>query len=239
MTGDSAPGADFGYDLVYIRVISDPKHRSGVRPYPGARQPAGKQMAENIDLLTISTPFAAGSFDVTVVNGTERLSRPYEYFATLSSARTSIDPNKFIDQSVTISLGDPTGKGRYISGIGHKKYRADFPDPRVQKLTELTKQLPEHPFTDFARAVEAETIQKKSNLILNIDGTIAAGLLDVLHVTQGYSFEDLAALVDDEFFNALFVLSRSVGFMAHYFDQRRIDEGLFRLSDDQVTQLKI
>jgi type VI secretion system secreted protein VgrG len=117
MAGGGAPGADFRYDLVYIRVISDSEHRSGVRPYPGARQSAGKQMADNIDLLTISTPFAAGSFDVTVVNGTERLSRPYEYFATLNSAKAKIDPNKFIDQSVTISLGDPTGKGRYITGI--------------------------------------------------------------------------------------------------------------------------
>jgi type VI secretion system secreted protein VgrG len=71
----------------------------------------------NTDLLTISTPFSAGSFDITSVSGTERLSRPYEYYATLSSARTKIDPNKFIDQSVTISLGNPTGKGRYITGI--------------------------------------------------------------------------------------------------------------------------
>jgi type VI secretion system secreted protein VgrG len=75
------------------------------------------QIDVNIDLLTISTPFAAGSFDITSVNGTERLSHPYEYFATLSSAKTKIDPNKFIDQSVTISLGNPAGKGRYISGI--------------------------------------------------------------------------------------------------------------------------
>ena len=75
------------------------------------------QSDTNIDLLTISTPFAAGSFEITSVTGTERLSRPYEYYATLSSAKTKIDPNKFIDQSVTISLGNPTGKGRYITGI--------------------------------------------------------------------------------------------------------------------------
>lgn len=125
----------------------------------------------------------------------------------------------------------------YISGIGHKKYRSDNPDPRVARVLSLTESLPARPFTDFARAVEAETLQKKGNLILNIDGSIAAGLLDVLQQTEGYSNEDLAELVDTEFFNALFVLSRSVGFMAHYFDQRRIDEGLFRLGDDHVTKL--
>lgn len=126
----------------------------------------------------------------------------------------------------------------YISGIGHKKYRTDFPDPRVKKVLTLTESLPSRPFTDFALAVEAETTQKKGNLILNIDGAIAAGLLDILSQKEGYSHDDLADLVDTEFFNALFVLSRSVGFMAHYFDQKRLDEGLFRLGDDQVTQVK-
>ena len=80
-------------------------------------------------------------------------------------------------------------------------------------------------------------MQKKGNLILNVDGAIAAGLLDMLHEKEDYSLDELAELVGIEFFNALFVLSRSVGFMAHYFDQRRIDEGLFRLGDDQVTKL--
>jgi citrate synthase len=47
----------------------------------------------------------------------------------------------------------------------------------------------------------------------------------------------LSDLVGTEFFNALFVLSRSVGFMAHYFDQKRNDEGIFRLGDEHVTKL--
>jgi ATP citrate (pro-S)-lyase len=132
---------------------------------------------------------------------------------------------------------DFASRKQYISGIGHKKYRSDFPDPRVAKVLELTASLPERKFTDFALAIEAETTQKKGNLILNIDGSIAAGLLDVLSQKEGYSNQQLSELVDTEFFNALFVLSRSVGFMAHYFDQRRIDEGLFRLGDDQVTKL--
>jgi ATP citrate (pro-S)-lyase len=129
-------------------------------------------------------------------------------------------------------------KRQYISGIGHRKYRADMPDPRVQKVTGFAEKLPQHPFTDFARAVEAETLQKKANLILNVDGAIAATLLDILQQSEGYDNDALADLTDQEFFNALFVLSRSVGFMAHYFDQRRIDEGLFRLPTDQVTRLE-
>lgn len=133
---------------------------------------------------------------------------------------------------------DFASRRQYISGIGHKKYRTDLPDPRVQKVTGFADKLPARPFTDFARSIEAETTQKKANLILNIDGAIAAVLLDILNQAEGYDYDRLKDLTDQEFFNALFVLSRSVGFMAHYFDQRRIDEGLFRLPDDQVTKLE-
>lgn len=147
----------------------------------------------------------------------------------LNGASSGVKPAQLVE--------DFASRKQYISGIGHKKYRSDFPDPRVTKVLELTKDLPDRKFTNFALAIEAETTQKKGNLILNIDGAIAAGLLDVLSEKEGYSNEELAELVGTEFFNALFVLSRSVGFMAHYFDQRRIDEGLFRLGDDQVTKL--
>jgi ATP citrate (pro-S)-lyase len=126
---------------------------------------------------------------------------------------------------------------QYISGIGHRKYRSDFPDPRVAKIIGLTKGLKRRKFTTYAQAVEAETLQKKGNLILNVDGAIAAGLLDLLHETEGYDYGALSDLVETEFFNALFVMSRSVGFMAHYFDQKRLDEGIFRLGDDHVTKL--
>jgi citrate synthase len=125
----------------------------------------------------------------------------------------------------------------YIAGIGHRKYRADRPDPRVQRLLAFADALPEHSYTNFARAIEAETTAKKANLILNVDGTIAAVLLDLLRESEGLSTTELSQLIDIEAFNALFVLSRSVGFMAHYFDQRRHDEGLFRLEPEDVTPI--
>jgi ATP citrate (pro-S)-lyase len=124
---------------------------------------------------------------------------------------------------------------QYISGIGHRKYRSDFPDPRVAALLKHAKGLGPRRFTAFARGVEAETIRKKGNLILNVDGTIAAILLDLLSEKEHYTDAELQSLVDTGFFNALFVLSRSVGFMAHYFDQVRLDEGLFRLRPDDVA----
>jgi ATP citrate (pro-S)-lyase len=122
---------------------------------------------------------------------------------------------------------------RYLLGIGHKKYRVDRPDPRVKALLKYAAK--DNEFVSFALAVQAETTQKKGNLILNVDGAIAAVLLGILHEKEDYSFADLHELIDAEFFNGLFVLSRSVGFMAHYFDQRRLDEGLFRLSPSDVV----
>lgn len=70
---------------------------------------------------------------------------------------------------------------------------------------------------------------------MNIDGHIAALLLDVLEQYEGYTKAELAELVEMDFFNAFFVIPRTVGFISHYLDQKRLGEGLFRLPDDQVS----
>ncbi len=124
---------------------------------------------------------------------------------------------------------------KFIAGIGHKKYRVDFPDPRVKEILRFAPG--KRMFTKFALEVEKITVAKKGNLILNVDGAIAAVLLDLLLEKEEYTVEDLQRLVDIEFFNALFVLSRSVGFISHFLDQKRLDEGLFRLPEDQVAEI--
>lgn len=126
-------------------------------------------------------------------------------------------------------------KKEYISGIGHRKYRVDYPDPRVSEILSYAEKLKKKRFVSFAKDVEKITVSKKGNLILNVDGAIAAVLLDILSEEEGLSDEELMELVKTEFFNALFVLSRSVGFIAHYLDQKRLDEGLFRLDEDLVA----
>jgi len=98
----------------------------------------------------------------------------------------------------------------------------------------FSKGLKDRSFTEFALGVEKVTTAKKANLILNVDGAIAAVLLDLLVQKEKLSPAELNSLVDVEFFNAFFVLSRAVGFTAHYLDQRRHDEGLFRLSPREV-----
>ena len=121
-----------------------------------------------------------------------------------------------------------------IGGIGHKKYRLDLPDPRTVILAEYAEKLTVHPYFDFAKGVEAITTQKKGNLILNVDGHIAALMLDVLKTEEGYGEEMLDRLISADFFNALFVIPRTIGFVSHYLDQKRLDEGLFRLPDEDI-----
>ncbi len=126
---------------------------------------------------------------------------------------------------------------QYIAGIGHKKYRSDLPDPRVKALKAFGEKLEQKRFLQYALAIEKITTQKKGNLILNVDGAIAAILLDILSEKEHYSDQELQTLVESEFFNAFFILSRSVGFLAHFLDQKRIDEGIFRLPDDLILHI--
>lgn len=121
-----------------------------------------------------------------------------------------------------------------IGGIGHKKYRLGLPDPRVALLSEFADKLGSHRYYDYARRIEDVTTAKKGSLILNVDGTIAGLMLDILETEEGFDAEGLKELIDMDFFNALFVIPRIVGFTAHYLDQKRLDEGLFRLPDEDV-----
>ena len=138
-------------------------------------------------------------------------------------------------KSASAFVEESASKKVYIQGIGHKKYRVDMPDPRVGEIMEYANRLEKKRFSKFAMEVEKITTEKKGNLILNIDGSIAAVLLDYLSEKEGYSDEQLWELIQAEFFNALFVLSRSVGFIAHFLDQKRLDEGLLRLSESDVA----
>ncbi len=125
----------------------------------------------------------------------------------------------------------------YIPGIGHKKYSIYKPDPRVRTFIEAGKQALRYAkHMQFAEEVARETSKKRANLILNVDGTIAALLLDYLSEKEMFDVEQIEALLEIEFFNSLFIIPRTVGFVGHYLDQKRIDEGLFRLGDGDIYE---
>ena len=61
---------------------------------------------------------------------------------------------------------------------------------------------------------------------------MAALLLDILLECEEMTQIELQEIIDVEFFNALFIIPRTVGFIAHFIEQKRNDEGLFRLPDE-------
>jgi ATP-citrate lyase alpha-subunit len=67
---------------------------------------------------------------------------------------------------------------------------------------------------------------------------MAAILLDLLFEKEGLSEREIEELLGIEFFNAFFVLPRTVGYIGHFLDQKRLDEGLFRLSSEDVSFVK-
>lgn len=204
--------ADFIDFVMKLLVDHGPYVSGAVNTMITAR--AGKDLVSSLvaGLLTIGPRFG-GAINQAAnhwIEGVTQNITPYDYVESIAKKR------------------------ELISGIGHKKYRIDAPDPRVRAILAFTKNLKHSPHTDFARDIEKITTAKKGNLILNVDGAIAAVLLDLLSQKEDFTERELQDLVDSEFFNAFFILSRSVGFTAHYLDQKRSDEGLFRLSPQEV-----
>jgi ATP-citrate lyase alpha-subunit len=109
-----------------------------------------------------------------------------------------------------------------VPGIGHRVKSLRNPDKRVKELVGYVKSLNiKTPCLDFALAVEQVTAAKKDNLILNVDGTMAAVLVDI-----GFPVDSL---------NGFFILARTIGLIGHWVDQKRQDSRLIRLFDYLVN----
>ena len=109
-----------------------------------------------------------------------------------------------------------------VPGIGHRVKSLRNPDKRVKELVGYVKSLNiKTPCLDFALEVEKITSVKKDNLILNVDGTMAAVLVDI-----GFPVDSL---------NGFFILSRTIGLIGHWVDQKRQDSRLIRLFDYLVN----
>ncbi|HLD04063.1 MAG TPA: citrate/2-methylcitrate synthase [Candidatus Dojkabacteria bacterium] len=128
-------------------------------------------------------------------------------------------------------------KGELIMGIGHRTKSVQNPDHRVTVLKKFAKKnLKQIKYLDYALAVETETLKKKNNLILNVDGAIAAVFLDILKGTP-LDNDQIFELLKMEIFNALFVLSRSIGIIGHIIDQKRLGTDLYRHAADDILYL--
>jgi ATP-citrate lyase alpha-subunit len=124
-----------------------------------------------------------------------------------------------------------------ISGIGHLIKSLHNPDQRVSNLIQIARiSFPKLTHLEFALEVEKITIQKKENLILNVDGAIAALLLDMF---KGMNFKnsEIEEILDNGTLNAFFIWSRSLGFIGHILEEKRLDLGLYRHPTDDILYI--
>ena len=143
----------------------------------------------------------------------------------LESVEANISPEDFIKNMKQSNTNIP--------GIGHKVKSKFNPDSRCKILEELANNFPVRKYLHFAKSVESLTLEKKSNLILNVDWYIAAMLLDIFEDLD-MNYEEKKMYVDVWVFNGLFLLSRSIGFIGHAIDQKRLGEWLYRTSWNDI-----
>ncbi|CAH1102113.1 unnamed protein product [Psylliodes chrysocephalus] len=127
-------------------------------------------------------------------------------------------------------------KGQLIMGIGHRVKSINNPDQRVKIVKEFViANFPATPLLLYALEVEKITTSKKPNLILNVDGVIACAFVDMLKNCGSFTPEEAQEYIDIGAINSLFVLGRSIGFIGHYMDQKRLKQGLYRHPWDDIS----
>lgn len=127
---------------------------------------------------------------------------------------------------------------RLILGIGHKIKSRTNPDLRVTILIEFArKHFPACNLLDYALKVEDITTAKKDSLILNVDGAIGVLVVDLLRNCGAFSREEADEYIKIGTLNGIFVLGRSIGFIGHYLDQKRLKQGLYRHPWDDISYL--
>jgi ATP citrate (pro-S)-lyase len=179
---------------------------------------AGKDMISSIvsGLLTIGDKFGGA------LNGAAKYF--YQAYHQKQSAKDFVDTMK--------------KNNMYIPGIGHRIKSSNNPDKRVEVMKEfLNKNFKNMEYTNYALEVEQVTLKKRSNLILNVDGLIAVSLIDVLLESKTCDQNQIEEMINQEIFNAFFVLARCCGFIGHYIDQKRLKQGLYRCPRDDIVYL--
>jgi ATP citrate (pro-S)-lyase len=115
---------------------------------------------------------------------------------------------------------------KLILGIGHKIKSRTNPDLRVSIVKQyVLSNFPNADILKYAIEVEKVTTAKKDNLILNVDGAVGVAFVDLLRGCGAFSREEAEEYIQIGTLNGLFVLGRSIGFIGHYLDQKRLKQG--------------
>jgi len=132
----------------------------------------------------------------------------------------NLSPKDFIDYMKK--------EGIPVPGIGHRIKSVRNPDLRVTGLKKYADgSFPSHPLLDYALEVEKLTTSKKDNLILNVDGTIGVLMVDMWR-NLGYDNDEIDIFIDAGALNAFFILGRSIGFIGHILDEKRLGMPMYR-----------
>ncbi|MCW8839238.1 MAG: ATP citrate synthase [Thiovulaceae bacterium] len=175
---------------------------------------AGKSVVESLvtGLLTIGPRFG-GAIDGAA-----------EHFKYADD--NNMTPAEFLNHMK--KLGIP------IPGIGHRIKSLKNPDLRVKGLMDYAAEhFPSTPLLDYARTVEQLTTSKKENLILNVDGTIGILMVDMWRAL-GYSENEINDFISSGTLNAFFIVGRSIGFIGHILDEKRLAMPMYRHPMDDI-----
>lgn len=85
----------------------------------------------------------------------------------------------------------------------------------------------------YALEVEQLTTSKKDNLILNVDGTVGILIVDMWR-ELGYSEEEIDNLIETGVMNSFFILGRTIGFIGHILDEKRLQMPMYRHPYDDI-----
>lgn len=177
---------------------------------------AGKDLVSSLvsGLLTIGERFG-GALD----GAARQFSEAYD---------SGLHPHEFVNKM--------RQEGKLIMGIGHRVKSLNNPDMRVKLMKDYLRQtFPHTPIFNYALEVELITTSKKPNLILNVDGIVAVAIVDLLRNSNCFTREEAQEYVDIGILNGLFVLGRTIGFIGHYLDQKRLKQGLYRHPWDDIS----
>ncbi len=143
----------------------------------------------------------------------------------------------YAGETPSFMVRDMKAKNINIQGIGHRIKSVTNPDVRVTIMKDYAKKhFPITETLDYALEIEKLTTSKRNNLILNVDGCIGVLCCDMLRGI-GYSRDEVREFVDLGILNALFVLGRSIGFMGHIMDQKRLKSRLYRHPWDDIQYM--
>ncbi|WP_300362598.1 citrate/2-methylcitrate synthase [Hydrogenimonas sp.] len=125
-------------------------------------------------------------------------------------------------------------QGIPIPGIGHRIKSLRNPDKRVEGLKKYANEyFPSTSLLEYALEVEQLTTSKKDNLILNVDGTIGILMVDMWRAL-GYTEQEIDEFIESGTLNSFFILGRTIGFIGHVLDEKRLAMPMYRHPMDDI-----